>query len=83
MVRTPFLNDAQPYSALRSPVKVTIGGEELPVLYQGLAPGLVGLYQVNVLLSPSIVPGDAVPVVIKQEGVSSNPVTLPVRAPGE
>ncbi|MBI3934131.1 MAG: hypothetical protein HY316_05535, partial [Acidobacteria bacterium] len=35
-------------STVRDDVSVRIGGVEVPVVYQGLAPGFVGLYQVNV-----------------------------------
>jgi uncharacterized protein (TIGR03437 family) len=67
-------------------VTVTIGGVQVPILYQGLVPGFVGLYQLNVGVVPSIPSGDAVPVVIEQNGIESNPglaVTIPVRRPGE
>jgi len=64
------------------PVTVTVGGVEAPVVYQGLAPGFVGLYQVNVVLPSTVTPGDAVPVVVRQNGIVSNPdlpATIPVR----
>jgi uncharacterized protein (TIGR03437 family) len=62
-------------------VSVRIGGVEVPVVYQGLAPSFVGLYQVNVLLPPSLTPGDDVPVVIRQNGIPSNSVSIPLRNP--
>jgi uncharacterized protein (TIGR03437 family) len=77
---------APSFSNVHNPVTVTIGGVQVPVLYQGLVPGLVGLYQINVGLIPSIAAGDAIPVVVEQDGVQSNPglaVTIPVRRPGE
>lgn len=64
------------------PVTVTIGGQEAAVVYQGLAPGFVGLYQVNVVVPAGVAPGDAVSVVLRQNGVPSNPdqpITIPVR----
>jgi uncharacterized protein (TIGR03437 family) len=73
-------------STVHNPVTVTIGGVQVPILYQGLVPGFVGLYQLNVGVVPSIPSGDAVPVVIEQNGIESNPglaVTIPVRRPGE
>ncbi|OFW29325.1 MAG: hypothetical protein A3J28_00900 [Acidobacteria bacterium RIFCSPLOWO2_12_FULL_60_22] len=73
-----------PSSRVTNPVTVTIGGEDAPVVYQGLAPGFVGLYQVNVILPTSVPPGDAVPVFIRQNGITSNinlPATIPVGQP--
>jgi len=67
-----------------NPVTVTIGGVEALVDYQGLTPGLVGLNQINVRVPANAPLGDAVPVVVRQNGVPSNPnipVTIPVRTP--
>ena len=69
-------------STVLLPVTVTVGGVEAPVQYQGLAPGFVGLYQVNVQLPTTVTPGDQVEVVILQNGIPSNPelpATIPVR----
>jgi uncharacterized protein (TIGR03437 family) len=75
--------DASPgFSRTLLPVSVRIGGVSVPVLYQGLAPGFVGLYQVNVQLPPNAPTGNAVPVVIQQAGIISNPelpVAIPIR----
>ena len=60
------------------PVRVTIGGVEVPVAYAGLTPGFVGLYQVNVHLSSSVPTGDDIAVVLEQNGITSNPL-LPIR----
>lgn len=71
-------------STVRNPVTVRVGGIQVPVTYQGLAPGGVGLYQVNVTLPSTVTPGDEVSVVIEQNGIPSNPnatVSLPVRRP--
>ncbi len=71
-------------STVRSPVRVRFGGVEVPVSFQGLAPGSVGLYQVNVTLPATVPTGDQVPVVIEQNGIRSNPgatVSLPLRRP--
>ena len=73
---------APAFSRVLLPVTVTVGGVEAPVVYQGLAPGFVGLYQVNVVLPSTVTPGDAVPVVVQQNGIVSNPdlpATIPVR----
>ena len=58
---------------------VTIGGVPAGVSFSGLAPGYVGLYQVNALLPAGLEPGSAVPVVISMEGISSNTVTIAVK----
>jgi uncharacterized protein (TIGR03437 family) len=60
-----------PPATVTTPVSVTIGGQNAVVQFAGLTPGLVGLYQVNVVV-PAGVTGSAVPVVIVQNGVSSN-----------
>ncbi len=71
-----------PSSTVRLPVTVTIGGVQASVVFQGLAPNFVGLYQVNAVVPASVPPGDAVQVVLRQNGITSNPdqtLTLPVR----
>ncbi len=45
---------------------VTLGGASLPVLYYGLAPGEVGVYQINVSVPGSVPDGLDVPLVITQ-----------------
>jgi uncharacterized protein (TIGR03437 family) len=69
-------------SGLVLPVTVTVGGVEAAVQYAGLAPGFVGLYQVNVQVPATVTPGDAVEVAIRQNGISSNPdrpATIPIQ----
>jgi uncharacterized protein (TIGR03437 family) len=58
---------------------VTVGGLPAGLQYAGVAPGFVGLYQVNVTINPSVTPGSAVPVVITQNGVASNAATIVVK----
>ncbi len=57
----------------------TVGGVAARVTFAGLAPGFVGLYQVNVEIPLGLASGDAVPLVLSQNGVPSNTVTLAVR----
>jgi uncharacterized protein (TIGR03437 family) len=57
----------------------TIGGVPAPVSFAGLAPGYVGLYQVNVQVPQGVAAGDAVPVVLSASGTASNTVTISVR----
>ena len=59
---------------------VTIGG--IPAAtpsFSGLAPGYVGLYQVNVQVPAGVAAGSAVPVVISMNGVNSNTATIAVQ----
>ncbi len=68
-----------PFAVVTNPVTVTIGGQNAPVQFQALAPGFVGLYQVNAQVPMEISPGAAVPVKITQNGVESNEVTIAVK----
>ncbi len=58
---------------------VTIGGINAAVSFSGLAPGFVGEYQVNALVPSGVTAGSAVPVIVKQGGVTSNTVTIAVQ----
>jgi uncharacterized protein (TIGR03437 family) len=58
---------------------VTIGNVPAKVLFSGLAPGFVGLNQVNVTVPQSVTPGSSVPVVLTIGGVTSNTVTMAVQ----
>jgi len=55
---------------------VTLGGVGLNVTYAGLAPGMVGVYQINATVSGQIVTGLSIPLVIEQGGAQT---TLLVR----
>jgi uncharacterized protein (TIGR03437 family) len=68
-----------PAGNTNSPVTVTFGTlQPVAVQYAGLAPGFVGLYQVNVAVPAGLTPGPTVPVVLNQGGVSSNVATIAV-----
>jgi uncharacterized protein (TIGR03437 family) len=56
-------------------VTVTIGGVPVPVIFSGLTPDSVGLYQVNATV-PFDVPAGNQPMVVTVGGVSSKAVTL-------
>jgi uncharacterized protein (TIGR03437 family) len=67
-----------------SSASVTIGGVSSPMVsFSGLAPGFVGLYQVNAQVPDNAPAGDAVPVVLTMTGqngaVSSLAVTVAVQ----
>jgi uncharacterized protein (TIGR03437 family) len=60
-----------PASTLVRPVAVTIGGKPAEVKFGGLTPGVVGLYQLNVVVPDGVPPGAEIPVVITMAGQSS------------
>ena len=57
---------------------VTVGGTKAIVSFSGLAPGFVGLYQINVEVPAGLTAGNQ-PVVVEVAGASSNSVLLPVQ----
>jgi len=58
---------------------VVIGGASATVLFAGLTPGAVGLYQVNALVPADSTQGPAVPVAIGMGSSQSNTVTIAVQ----
>jgi uncharacterized protein (TIGR03437 family) len=77
-----LLNAGQPAPgplAVRYEVEVRLGDLGLRPTFAGLAPGFVGLYQVNVPLPPTLPPG-AYPLRIVAAGAASEPVIVPVEA---
>ncbi len=70
---------SSPLSSLIGNLVVTIGGVPAFVSFAGLAPGFIGLYQVNAQVPPGVTAGDAVPVVLSTGGIPSNAVTISVR----
>ena len=62
-----------------TPPQVLIGGQPAPVLFAGLSPGFVGLYQLNVEVPENASTGDAVDVVLTTAvGQTSNAATIAV-----
>ncbi|HXE76308.1 MAG TPA: hypothetical protein VNN18_11845 [Candidatus Xenobia bacterium] len=70
---------ASPLSQTTTTPTVSIGGVAATVTFSGLAPGLVGLYQVNALVPATAPIGDAVPVVLSIGTATSNTVTIAVQ----
>jgi len=58
---------------------VEFGGVAGTILFSGLAPGFIGVYQVNVQLPLNAPAGPSVPVVLKIGGVASNTVTIAIQ----
>ena len=67
-----------PLAVVSSPVTVTIDGQPAQTLFTGLTPGLVGLYQINLIVPPNAKAGK-LPVTITQGGLSANATTLSVQ----
>jgi uncharacterized protein (TIGR03437 family) len=59
--------------------EVRVGNILASVTFSGLAPGYVGLYQVNVQVPMGAPTGIAVPLVLVSGGVSSNTVTIAIQ----
>jgi uncharacterized protein (TIGR03437 family) len=66
-------------SRVRIPVAVTVGGRDAEVLFAGLAPGAVGLYQINFRVPDDTPPGDEVEIIVSQRNATSNPATIAIR----
>ncbi len=70
---------ASPSSPLAIPTDtpvLNINGGQYPLLFAGLTPGLVGLYQMNFQV-PAGLPAGTITIVLSQGGASSNQTTLP------
>jgi uncharacterized protein (TIGR03437 family) len=63
---------ANPLAVSNVQPTVTLGGTELPVLFSGLAPGMVGVDQINVSVPFDVPDGMSVPLVISQGAVSTS-----------
>jgi uncharacterized protein (TIGR03437 family) len=63
---------------LATPV-VTIGGATADVQFSGLAPGLVGYYQVNAVVPVDAPSGGAVTLVVSVNDIPSNPATIAIQ----
>ena len=68
-----------PPALVTAAVEARIGGQPAAVQFAGLAPGFVGLYQVNVVVPANLQPGSEVELTLTQNGVPSNTVTVAVR----
>jgi uncharacterized protein (TIGR03437 family) len=63
-------------------VNVNIGGVDAgqPLAYSGLAPGLIGVYQINVVVPQNTQTGDAVPVILTVAGQTSFPALTSIES---
>ncbi|MGH9722693.1 MAG: BACON domain-containing protein [Bryobacteraceae bacterium] len=78
----PQVASGAPSPAMPANVKfkplVTIDGKSAQILFAGLTPGGVGLYQINLQVPADSRSGDLA-LVVEQEGAQSNTTVLPVR----
>lgn len=77
---------ASPLQSVSSPVMVTLGGgfsatTQLTPSFAGLAPGFVGLYQVNVTIPSTYVPpaGGDVGLTLSMQGAAALPLTISIQ----
>lgn len=70
---------SSPLSRAAALVTATLNGRTAQVLFAGLAPGFVGLGQVNVLAPSSLAPNAAAPLMIRAGGQDSNSVAVAVQ----
>jgi uncharacterized protein (TIGR03437 family) len=68
---------SDPLSLTLTEPLVTLGGIPLPIVYAGLAPGQVGVYQINALVPDWVPLGLEVPLIIRQ-GSGSTSLTMRV-----
>jgi uncharacterized protein (TIGR03437 family) len=69
---------SNPLSQALTQPSVTIGTVPATVTFWGLAPGFVGLYQVNARIPDGAPTGDPVSVVLSSGGAASNTVTIAI-----
>lgn len=75
---TGEITPSQPFANTVATPTVTIGNAPATVLFSGLTPGSIGLYQLNVTV-PANAPTGLQPVVITTNVLSSQPANLPVQ----
>ena len=68
---------SNPISDVSSAVTATIGGQTADVSFAGLAPGFVGLWQVNVVVPAGVAQGD-LPLTVSVGGQTSNSANVSV-----
>jgi uncharacterized protein (TIGR03437 family) len=70
---------ASPLSETFATPFVTVGGLPAQVQFSGLAPGFVGLYQVNAVVPNGVTSGSSVVLTLSISGVAANTVTVAVQ----
>jgi uncharacterized protein (TIGR03437 family) len=62
-----------------TPVGVNVGGQEAEVLFSGLTPGFIGLYQVNAIVPTQAPVGGEVPLTISVGNRISSEVAVAIQ----
>ncbi len=62
-----------------SPVRVVVNARELTPFFSGLAPGFIGLYQLNFTIPTNLPPGLEQQVLLRSSGLDSNPGLISIR----
>jgi uncharacterized protein (TIGR03437 family) len=82
LTNTPVGTGAQaplsPLANVNASASVAVDGEAAPVLFAGLTPGFIGLYQINFQVPPDAQSGDR-KLEIFQGGLAANTSVLPVQ----
>jgi uncharacterized protein (TIGR03437 family) len=71
---------SSPLATTPAPPVVLIGGRQADIAFSGLAPGFVGLWQINAVVPATISAGDAVTVQIVYGNATSNITTIAITA---
>jgi uncharacterized protein (TIGR03437 family) len=78
----PAVGDVSPTNPLATTLAnptLTVGGVPATVTQSALAPGFVGLYQVDFQIPAGAPAGDAVAIVLTIGGITSNTVTIAIQ----
>jgi uncharacterized protein (TIGR03437 family) len=78
-VASGVASPGNPVAQVTPSPQVRIGGQTAVVQFAGLTPGLVALYQINVVVPTGVTAGPTVPVTVTVAGVTSNTVTMAIR----
>lgn len=75
----PVTRLASGLSSAITPVSVVLNGRELTPFFAGLAPGFIGLFQLNVTIPVSLAPGLDQSIQLRSAGQDSNPGIISIR----
>jgi adhesin/invasin len=70
---------SSPLAVTVATTAVTIGGQFAGVSFSGLAPGFVGLYQIDAVVPAGVTPGNQVPLIVSILNQTSPAVTIAVK----
>ena len=72
------VTDGQLHQCVTMPT-VTVGGVAAQVVFAGMTPQFVGVYQINIVIQPGTPTGNAVPIQISANGITTtNQITIAV-----